>query len=72
MNDNNLGKRCPFSDQCPVFNGLSPMNQPLFLVRNIYCNNGARWWGKCDVFQIFDKGGNISVNVLPNEDLKNE
>ena len=48
------------------------MNQPLFLVRNIYCNNGARWWGKCDVFQIFDKGGNISVNVLPNEDLKNE
>ncbi|MBN1925838.1 MAG: hypothetical protein JW798_08380 [Prolixibacteraceae bacterium] len=70
MNERNMGKRCSYSDQCHIFNGLVALKQPLFLVKNIYCNNGFRWWSKCNVYQNFSNGNAVTEKMLPDEGLR--
>jgi hypothetical protein len=65
-----MGKRCKFADQCHVYQGLVPLKQPLFIVKNIYCNNGFRWWQKCEIYQKLSHGEDISEDIIPSEDLR--
>ena len=72
MIEKSMGRRCRFANQCHVYQGLVPLKQPLFLVKNIYCNNGARWWQKCNVYNKFVVGEEIKESLIPAEDLRME
>ncbi len=65
-----MGRRCKFANQCHVFQGKAELKQPLFIVRNMYCNNGERWWKKCRVYEMYMKGEEVSEDFIPTEDLK--
>ncbi|MGF7138736.1 hypothetical protein [Roseimarinus sediminis] len=72
MNDRSMGRRCKFASQCHIYQGLVQLKQPLFLVKNIYCNNGPRWWQKCAVYDKFSRGEEISESMIPAEDLRQD
>ncbi|MBN2263412.1 MAG: hypothetical protein JW735_10890 [Prolixibacteraceae bacterium] len=64
-----MGRLCIYAGQCPVHKGLVALKQPLFLVKNIYCNNGPRWWNKCKVYVRFEAGDEINDQMVPADDL---
>ncbi len=70
MIDKSMGKRCRFASECHIHKGLVELNQPLFIVRNIYCNNGERWWNKCDVYAKFNSGEEVTEDLIPTESLR--
>jgi hypothetical protein len=70
MNDKYMGRRCKYANQCHIFQGLVQLKQPLFIVKNIYCNNGPRWWERCNVYEKFKLGEDISEDMVPAEDLR--
>lgn len=65
-----MGRCCSYAKECPVYQGLVPLRQPLFLVKNIYCNNGQRWWSRCLLFDRFTNGEDIDETMVPSEDLR--
>lgn len=69
MFDRRMGRLCSYASQCPVHQGLVALKQPLFLVKNIYCNNGSRWWSKCKVYDRFKAGEEIDDKMVPSDDL---
>ena len=70
MNEKSMGRRCRFANQCHIYQGLVPLKQPLFLVRNMYCNNGLRWWQKCNVYEKFSSGQEVDESLIPEESLR--
>lgn len=70
MDDHYMGKRCRFSAECHVYQGMVQLKQPLFLVKNIYCNNGHRWWNRCNIYRELSTGQKVEPSLLPNEDLR--
>ncbi len=72
MIDRNMGKRCIYSDQCHIYQGKAELKQPLFLVKNIFCNNGYRWWSKCEVFKQFEAEEPVLESMVPDEGLRPE
>ena len=65
-----MGRRCRYSGRCHVYQGLVQLKQPLFLVKNIYCNNGMRWWSRCKVFEHFNASDEVNESLIPSEDLR--
>lgn len=72
MIEKRMGRLCKHAGQCHVYKGKVKLKQPLFLVKNIYCNNGFRWWQKCAVFEMFNNGSTVDESMLPSEDLRPE
>lgn len=72
MNDKNMGQRCKFSNECHVYKGHVTLKQPLFIVKNMYCNNGPRWWNRCSIFEKFVSGEKVEESLVPTEDLRTE
>jgi hypothetical protein len=51
MVNNNLGYRCRFADECPIFLGREAYrDKPLHIVRNVFCNRGMKGWQNCERF----------------------
>lgn len=67
-----MGRRCRYAHHCHIYLGKVELKQPLFLVKNIYCNNGPRWWQKCNVFAKFNQGEVINPTLVPADDLRLE
>ena len=65
-----MGRLCKYAGRCHVYNGRVALKQPLFLVKNMYCNNGFRWWQKCAVFEKFSLDDQVDESILPSLDLK--
>ena len=70
MNDKYMGRRCRFAKECHVYQGLVQLNKPLFLVKNIYCNNGSKWWQQCNIYQKLVKGEEIDESIVPDDELR--
>jgi hypothetical protein len=48
---NNLGNRCQFANECPIFLGkLKVSDTPLTIYRNVFCNRGLKGWKNCKRF----------------------
>ncbi|WP_340112335.1 hypothetical protein [Maribellus mangrovi] len=44
----NLGNRCQFAAECPIFQGEEETKIELSLFRNVFCNRGYKGWKNCD------------------------
>ena len=44
----NLGNRCQFAKECPLFQGKEKTKIELSLFRNVFCNRGYKGWKNCD------------------------
>ncbi|MFA9390042.1 MAG: hypothetical protein ACERKD_09560 [Prolixibacteraceae bacterium] len=72
MDDKYMGRRCQFISECHVFQGKVKFKLPLFVVKNIYCNNGPRWWSRCHVYENFISDDKQDLSIIPSEDLRPE
>jgi hypothetical protein len=62
----NLGMRCKYADECPVFSGKTPIdNMPLHLVRNVFCNRGSKGWVNCSRYRMMEKNVPVAETVTP-------
>ncbi len=61
-----LGKRCPFSSNCPVFHGtLIVEKAPLMLIKNVFCNRGIKGWKNCVRFQLAETEDEVPSTATP-------
>jgi len=68
---NNLGSRCVYAKQCPVYNGSTEVkDMPLYLVRNVFCNTGKKGWVNCARFNLLEAGETPGEHVGPYDNLK--
>jgi len=45
----NLGNRCKFAKDCPIFKGEEKViDTPLPVFRNVFCNRGIKGWTNCN------------------------
>ncbi len=44
----NLGSRCQFAGECPIFQGEEETKIELSIFRNVFCNRGHKGWKNCD------------------------
>jgi hypothetical protein len=55
MSQQNLGKKCRYSRDCPIFNGKElPPESDLTIWRNVFCYRGARGWVNCKKYQLYE------------------
>lgn len=53
---NNLGNRCRYAKECPIFNGEEKISEtPLTIFRNVFCNRGIKGWKNCERFNQLEK-----------------
>lgn len=63
----NLGKLCKYAPECSVYqNDSSQLDKPVYLIRNVFCNRGARGWNNCKRYESYEKGDVVSENMTPN------
>lgn len=56
---NNLGNRCQFAKECPIFLGeLKVSETPLLIFRNVFCNRGLKGWKNCKRFNELSNNNN--------------
>jgi hypothetical protein len=54
--DRNLGKRCRYTDTCPLFRGIGiPENMTRPIWRNVFCYRGIKGWANCSQFIAFEE-----------------
>lgn len=64
-----LGKLCPFAKDCPVYLGeLLVEKVSTMLVRNVFCNRGLMGWKNCKRYLIAKAGLEIPENATPYSD----
>ncbi|MEX0986710.1 MAG: hypothetical protein WD052_04470 [Bacteroidales bacterium] len=62
----NLGMRCGFAEECPVFAGKTEVeNMPLHLLRNVFCNRGSKGWKNCTRHNRLEQGLEVDDHVTP-------
>lgn len=50
----NLGKKCPYANDCPVYKGeIEAVGIPLYIYRNVFCNRGYKGWTNCERYTEF-------------------
>jgi hypothetical protein len=55
MPDKNLGKRCAYADNCPIYNGKTETKKmPLYIYRNVFCNRGIKGWNNCEQYRKYE------------------
>ena len=66
LEQQNLGKVCPHSGTCPVYQGeliierISP-----FLIKNVFCNRGYKGWNNCERFKLTIAGHEDAATATP-------
>lgn len=54
--DRNLGKRCKYSDTCPLYRGEGiSENMTRTLWRNVFCYRGLKGWTNCSQYKLFQE-----------------
>jgi hypothetical protein len=62
-----LGKLCKYAGECTVYqNENNEVKKPIFLVRNVFCNRGAKGWNNCMRYQAYEEGKQVDDNMTPN------
>ncbi len=62
----NLGKLCKHSKRCSVYqDNNSEINKPVFLIRNVFCNRGAKGWNNCFRFLNYERGEAVQEEMTP-------
>ncbi len=62
-----LGKLCKYAGECSVYqNENNEVKKPIFLVRNVFCNRGAKGWTNCKRFQLYETGQPVPDDLTPN------
>ncbi len=62
----NLGKMCMYAKECPVYNNSNDKtDKPVFIIRNVFCNRGARGWNNCLRFLSCQQGKAVTENMTP-------
>ncbi len=62
-----LGKLCKYASVCTVYqNENNAIEKPIFLVRNVFCNRGAKGWYNCKRFLAYEEGKEVDDNMTPN------
>lgn len=65
----NLGLRCGYAEECPVYQGKTEVNEmPLHLLRNVFCNRGQKGWKNCARFRLLEQGAEVSEAIHPFSD----
>lgn len=65
MISNNMGYRCKYANECPVYLAKSYNGDiPHYLFKNIYCNRGKKGWINCDTYNAYENKsfGSIQTN----------
>jgi hypothetical protein len=61
---NNLGNRCQFANDCPIFMGeLKISKTPLTIFRNVFCNRGLKGWKNCERFNELTNNKNYNKEI---------
>jgi hypothetical protein len=54
MKEQNLGKKCRYTDRCPYYQGREKMGEmDLTIMRNVFCYRGRKGWQNCPQYKIF-------------------
>jgi len=62
----NLGLRCGYAEECPVYAGRTEVNQmPLHLLRNVFCNRGKKGWKNCARHNLLEQGKEVRDDIHP-------
>lgn len=62
-----LGKLCRFAGECSVYQQENiKINKPVFLIRNVFCNRGAKGWNNCRRFLMYQEGKPVDKLMVPN------
>jgi hypothetical protein len=62
-----LGKLCKYAGECTVYqNENNEVKKPIFLVRNVFCNRGAKGWTNCQRFHLYEAGQPVPDDLTPN------
>ena len=65
----NLGLRCGYADECPVYKGDTEVKEmPLHLLRNVFCNRGQKGWKNCTRFNLLEQGSEVTQAIHPLSD----
>jgi hypothetical protein len=64
----NLGNRCEFAPDCPLFQGEEETKIELSLFRNVFCNRGYKGWKNCSRYvELTEKKKSEDKNDQYNE-----
>ncbi len=66
MEQQYLGKLCPQSKICPVYNEKLIVDEiSPFLIKNVFCNRGYKGWKNCMRFNLAEQGLTIPQTTTP-------
>ncbi|MGD9555528.1 MAG: hypothetical protein AB7V25_00750 [Mangrovibacterium sp.] len=66
LEQQNLGKLCPYSVTCPVYQErLIVERVPPFLIRNVFCNRGQKGWNNCVRYRLIAEDKEAPVTATP-------
>lgn len=66
MEQQYLGKLCPYSKTCPVYRGTLVVDRiSPFLIKNVFCNRGQKGWYNCERFKMKEEGMEIPSTATP-------
>ncbi len=62
----NLGKLCPFSTDCPVYQEKLTIDRiSPFLIKNVFCNRGYKGWKNCERYKQAESGNPVPQTASP-------
>ncbi|MFW6370490.1 MAG: hypothetical protein ACOC10_04715 [Bacteroidota bacterium] len=62
----NLGKLCKYARECSVYkNNNNELKKPVFLIRNVFCNRGAKGWNNCLRYTSYQEGNTVQAEMTP-------
>lgn len=65
-NQQYLGKLCPNTKDCPVYQGELIIDRTsTFLIKNVFCNRGFKGWKNCERFRLADEGNEVPQTSTP-------
>lgn len=66
INQRYLGKLCPYSKDCPVYQEeMQIKGISTFLIKNVFCNRGHKGWKNCERFKLYDDGQEVPATATP-------
>ncbi|RIH65001.1 hypothetical protein D1164_10445 [Mariniphaga sediminis] len=61
-----LGKRCRYAKECTVYQSKNKkVEKPIFIIRNVFCNRGAKGWTNCKRFLAYEGGKPVDDDMTP-------
>lgn len=61
-----LGKVCKYAKDCSVYQNTNKnIKNPIYLVRNVFCNRGLKGWSNCKRYLALEAGEPVTENTTP-------